>query len=118
MIQVVPQMRVLLCVDPADFRKGIDGLCGICRNVLGRDPFSGYLFLFTNRAKSGIKFLIYDGQGFWLCHKRLSKGRLRWWPSSTASKEALLVTHELQALLFNVNPKHMRYEEFRPVLKP
>jgi len=46
MIQVTPQMRILLAVEPADFRKGIDGLAAVCRQVLKKDPFSE-LFLQT-----------------------------------------------------------------------
>ena len=69
MIQITPQMRILLAVAPADFRKGIDGLAGVCRRVLGSDPFSGYVFVFRNRRATAIKILVYDGQGFWLCQK-------------------------------------------------
>jgi transposase len=79
MIQVAPQMRILLAVEPADFRKGIDGLSQVCRKVLSCDPFSGYIFIFRNKRASAIKILMYDGQGFWLCQKRLSKGRFQWW---------------------------------------
>ncbi len=79
MIQITPQMRILLAVEPVDFRKGIDGLAGICRRVLKPDPFSGYAFVFRNKRGTAIKILVYDGQGFWLCHKRLSTGRFRWW---------------------------------------
>ncbi len=49
MIQLSPNMRVFLHLDPIDFRNGIDGLSGICRNRLKQDPMSGALFLFTNR---------------------------------------------------------------------
>jgi transposase len=72
MIQVTPQMRILLAVQPADFRKGIDGLAQVCRQVLKKDPFSGYVFIFRNKRATAIKVLMYDGQGFWLCQKRLS----------------------------------------------
>ena len=41
MIQITPQMRILLAVEPVDFRKGIDGLAGWCRQVLGSDPLEG-----------------------------------------------------------------------------
>ena len=41
MIQITPQMRILLAVQPVDFRKGIDGLAGVCRMTLLSDPFSG-----------------------------------------------------------------------------
>jgi transposase len=60
MIQVTPQMRILLAAEPVDFRKGIDGLVGVCRNVLKTDPFCGYVFIFRNKRGSAIKVLMYD----------------------------------------------------------
>lgn len=71
MIQVTPHMRILVAVEPADFRKGIDGLAAVCRAVLRQDPFSGGVFVFANRRRQAIKILVYDGQGFWLCQKKL-----------------------------------------------
>ena len=79
MIQVTPQMRILVATEPADFRKGIDGLARLCKEELKRDPFGGGVFVFRNRRATAIKALVYDGQGFWLCHKRLSSGRFCWW---------------------------------------
>lgn len=101
MIQITPQMRLLLAVEPADFRKGIDGLAQVCRQVLDEDPFSGCVFIFRNRKASAIKILMYDGQGFWLCQKRLSKGRFDWWPSNSISFSRQLAVHELQLLIWN-----------------
>ena len=103
MIQVTPQMRILVAVEPADFRKGIDGLARVCRDVLGQDPFSGYVFVFGNRCRKAIKVLIYDGQGFWLCQKRLSKGRFPWWPQSRSATTAL-EAHQLGVLLSGGDP--------------
>ncbi len=60
MIQITPHMRIMLAVEPADFRKGIDGLSGICRKVLHEDPFGGSVFIFRNRTGTSIKILIYD----------------------------------------------------------
>ena len=104
MIQVTPQMRILLAVDAVDFRKGIDGLARICRDVLSSDPFSGCLFVFRNRRGSAIKILMYDGQGFWLCQKRLSEGRFNWWPDNNRERLSRLAVHELQLLIWNGNP--------------
>jgi len=104
MIQLTPQLRILVAVEPADFRKGIDGLARVCKEVLKADPFSGYVFVFRNRRATAIKALAYDGQGYWLCQKRLSVGRFRWWPSSATEAAQLLDAHELQVLLAAGNP--------------
>ncbi len=114
MIQLTPQMRILLAVQPADFRKGIDGLSQVCRKVLSSDPFSGYLFIFRNKKATAIKMLMYDGQGFWLCQKRLSKGRFDWWPDEKSSLKQLAV-HELSLLIWNGD---FRKAQIAPLWKP
>ncbi len=108
MIQITPQMRLLVAVEPADFRRGIDGLSRLCRAELGEDPFSGAVFAFRNRRKTAVKLLVYDGQGFWLCHKRLSSGRFRWWPSSAGETVTALQAHELQVLLQGGDPRRTK----------
>jgi transposase len=101
MIQVTPQMRVLVAVEPADFRCGIDGLARRVRAELGGDPFGGALFVFRNRRATAVKLLVYDGRGFWLCQMRLSSGRFRFWPEAPrgAGPAQALEAHELQVLL-------------------
>ena len=54
MIQLTSQMRILLAVEPADFRKGIDGLAQLCRQRLQADPLSGALFVFANRRRERV----------------------------------------------------------------
>jgi len=108
MIQLTPQMRVLVAVEPADFRRGIDGLAQRCRAVLKSDPFSGAVFVFRNRRKTAIKILVYDGQGFWMCHKRLSSGRFRYWPTSAQEAAMPLQAHEMQVLLRGGDPQGTR----------
>jgi len=103
MIQITPHMKILVATKPVDFRKGIDGLAGICRRML-TDPFSGHVFVFRNRPGTSIKILIYDGQGFWLCQKRLSKGRFKWWPKKNDAHLNQLAAYELQMLIANGNP--------------
>jgi len=104
MIQITPHMRILVAVEPVDFRKGIDGLSRLCRVELKTDPFAGHLFVFRNRRKTAIKILTYDGQGFWICQKRLSNGRFKWWPDAGAEGLEALQAHELLTLLWNGNP--------------
>ena len=72
MIQMTPQMRLLVAVEPVDFRRGIDGLARVCRETLSADPYSGTVFVFRNRRGTAIKVLAYDGQGFWLCQNQPS----------------------------------------------
>ena len=104
MIQITPQMRILVAVEPTDFRRGIDGLARVCKEVLLQDPFNGWVFVFRNRLATALKILFYDGQGFWLCHKRLSNGRFRCWPApGTATKT--LSAHQLQVLLAAGDPE-------------
>jgi len=116
MIQITPHMRILIAVEPVDFRKGIDGLAGLCRKVLNADPFSGKVFVFGNRRKTAIKILLYDGQGFWMFQKRLSKGRFQWWPKQSDHRLHPLATHELQLLIWNGNPsKSDVTPDWRPI---
>ncbi len=104
MIQVTPQMHVVVAVEPADFRRGIDGLARLCKEVLKHDPFSGWVFVFRNRRATAIKALVYDGQGFWLCHKRLSSGRFPWWPSHRKEPALILAAYQVQVLFSAGNP--------------
>lgn len=100
MIQVTAQMRILVAVEPADFRRGIDGLARMAKQELASDPFSGAVFVFRNRRATAVKILVYDGQGFWLCHKRLSTGRFRFWPTvDDRAPKRVLEAHQLQVLL-------------------
>lgn len=112
MIQITPQMQIFVSLEAIDFRKGIDGLAAACRQRLQNDPFSGSLFLFRNREKNSLKILVYDGQGFWLCTKRLSKGRFHWWPDHIESNCSIEIeAHELQTLIWNGNPRSASFSE-------
>lgn len=98
MIPTSPTMRILVAIQPVDFRRGIDGLAALCRQQLEQDPMSGCAFVFRNRTGSAIKILLYDGQGYWLCQKRLSQGRFKHWPSGDGPSRGL-ESHQLQVLL-------------------
>jgi transposase len=116
MMQLTPQMRILVAVEPVDFRRGIDGLCALCRQALGSDPLSGTVFVFRGRRGTAIKILAYDGQGFWLCQKRLSRGRFRYWPHANGAVKRELLAHQLQVLLAGGDPEATRAApQWRPI---
>jgi transposase len=116
MLQITPQMRILVAVEPVDFRNGIDGLVRVCQEALGQDPFRGSLFAFRNRRGTALKVLIYDGQGFWLCQKRLSQGRFRFWPTGAKQPTMALAAHQLQVLLSAGDPQATKAApDWRPI---
>lgn len=110
MLQITPHMKVLVAVHAVDFRKGIDGLVALCKNELKQDPFAGTVFVFRNRRANAIKVLLYDGQGFWLCQKRLSEKKFRFWPKSDSSSDSIsarvtsLAASQLSVLFSAGNP--------------
>jgi transposase len=105
MLLIAPQQRILLAIAPLDFRKGMDAMMALCRQQLETDPLTGILFVFTNRRRTAIRTLCYDGQGIWVCQKRFSQGRLSWWPAETEGRERELAARQLQILLWNGNPE-------------
>ena len=110
MLQLTPQTKIFLAIENIDGRRGIDGIAAACRQQLGQDPFSGALFLFRNRTATMLKILSYDGQGFWLCTKRLSKGKFTWWPTSS-DPVCHLSASKLQILLWNGDPSQAKIPE-------
>ena len=103
-IQVAPQMRILVAIESVDLRKGIDGLARLCQEKLQADPFSGGLFVFRSRRGTSIRILVYDGQGFWMAQKRLSKGRFVWWPTGKEATRSLQA-HQAQLLMAAGDPE-------------
>lgn len=88
--------RIYFACQTFDFRMGIDGFAAVCRRYFNQEPFAGHCFIFRNRRKTAVKILLYDSGGFWLLHKRLSKGQFTEWPKTPDSKVS---AHELNRLL-------------------
>ena len=105
MIQVPANATVVVMHEPMSFRNGIEGTAGVARAVLRQEPMDGALFVFRNKQGHMLRILYYDGSGFWLCTKRLSKGRFSSWPKGDGKSlcSALLV-RELQVLLWGGDP--------------
>jgi len=118
MLQITPQQTIFVAVQAVDFRRGIDGLAALCRSRLNQDPFSGALFVFTNRQRTSVKIIVYDGQGYWLCQKRFSQGKLAWWPTATHSPSHELLASQLQILLYQGSPEGAKIPPDWRKLKP
>ena len=103
MLQITPQHQLFQAVEPVDFRNGVDGLKALCQRQWSADPFHGHVFIFRNRLGTAIKLLTYDGNGFWLCQKRFSSGKLKWWPR-TAEEASAVRAVELLIMLQQGNP--------------
>jgi transposase len=74
MLSIPPTVPIFVYTQPADLRKGFDGLSGIVRQEFRADPLDGSLFLFVNRRRDRLKILHFDGTGFWLYYKLLEAG--------------------------------------------
>ena len=103
MIHLTADTHILIAIAPADFRQGIDGLAAVCRYKLSANPRSGSVFVFINRNKTMVRSLSYDGTGFWLMTKRLSKGKFLHWPVSNQNIEPF-IAKQLRQLLLNSDP--------------
>lgn len=102
MIYLTANTQILLATQPADFRCGIDGLAAICRLQLQQQPDGGSVFVFINRSKTMIRALSYDGSGFWLMTKRLSRGKFSGWPGGKAPISTLAAS-DLKKMLTGGN---------------
>jgi transposase len=101
MIHLTADTHILIAIAPADFRQGIDGLAATCRYKLSVNPSLGTVFVFINRNKTMVRALTYDGTGFWLMTKRLSKGKFQNWPISNKIIEPIIAKQLRQLLCDN-----------------
>ncbi len=112
MIQVPPNASVVVMHESISFRSGIDGTAAVARLVLQKEPMDGAIFVFRNRQRHMLRVLYYDGSGFWLCTKRLSKGRFSAWPAGDGTKPSSpLLARELQVLLGGGDPASCAFPE-------
>lgn len=99
MLTCPPSVKIFLAPVGTDMRKGFDGLTEAARDVIGRDPLSGHLFVFTNRRRNRVKILFWDGSGLWVCAKRLEKGTFAWPEVEVGRSSVELRSEELALLL-------------------
>jgi transposase len=91
MLTFSPTQRIYLAIEPVDMRKHFDGLWALASEKLQEDPFSGSLFVFTNKSHDRLKILFWDGSGVWVLAKRLEcQWSLENRPGVVTSKPATL----------------------------
>jgi transposase len=107
MLSLSDARRYFLYRKQADMRKGFDGLCGLVRQELGKDPLSGDIFIFFNRRRNQVKLLLWERDGFSLYHKRLERGTYEL-PSVHLNTSSEINIQELLLILQGISLKHIR----------
>lgn len=103
MLSITRFHRCYLYRGITDMRKGVDGLSGLVRNELGKDPMSGELYVFFCRARRRVKLLLWDQDGFALYQKRLEKGTFEMIDSNDIHQS--ITAEQLNFILAGVNLK-------------
>ena len=103
MIQISAHTPIFIGLDPIDFRCGIDKLSIISEQTSALDAKCGALFIFRNRQGTSFKLLMFDGTGFLLCQKRLSQGKVKYWPET--EDEAALLAESVLLILRGDDPR-------------
>jgi transposase len=101
-------VRIYLCVQPADMRRGFDTLAASVKEFLRHDPFSGNLFLFISRGKDRMKILYWERDGFCLWYKRLEEGVFKLPSIKDAGASVELKATELAMLLEGIDLKSIK----------
>jgi transposase len=92
----------------ADMRKGFDGLSGLVRDHMGKDPLDGSVYIFVNRRRDRIKLLVWDRTGLALYYKRLEAGTFEL-PSQHSSGGGITVEWEVLLLMLEgISLRHIK----------
>jgi transposase len=91
--------RYYLYTQSTDMRKSFDGLSGMVRNVLGRNPLDGDVYVFQNRTRTIIKLLVWDRTGYSIYSKRLERGTFECPQRSSTEPGADLSWEELVMIM-------------------
>lgn len=113
MLSIGPTTRVYLRPGRTDLRLGFDGLYQLVRTVMGEDPQSGSVFAFCNRSRTRLKLLAWDGDGLWVCAKRLESGTFTWTADGPVDP---ITAAELWALVSGLQTSGWRRNWRKPIL--
>ena len=100
MLSISSQVKIFLAAQPADMRKGIDGLAALVSQSLALDPLCGHLFVFRNRRANRVKLLYWDRDGYALWQKRLESGSFRF-PAARPGQTSVTVSAAEWAMLLD-----------------
>ena len=109
MLSLPASVRIFLCLEIADMRRGFDGLAAMVTELLKDDPLSGHMFVFRNRRRDRVKILYWDRDGYALWYKRLEKGTFKF-PAVTSnrSQRVEVKASDLMMLLDGVDLRSVR----------
>jgi transposase len=107
MLSITRIYRCYLYRTRTDMRKGVDSLCGLVRNELGKDPLGGELFVFFNKSKNHIKLLFWEQDGFSLYQKKLERGSYEL-PEGTGTHHSISSDH-LNLILQGISLKSVQH---------
>lgn len=112
MIGLAHGVKIHLCTEPTDMRRGFDGLSGMIVSLLEQDPLSGHLFVFRNRNRDKLKILYWDSDGLAIWYKRLEQGTFQF-PTDGKPKDQLtagveITTSELSLLLGGIDLRSVK----------
>jgi transposase len=106
MLTLPPSVRLFVCTQPTDMRRGFDRLAMMVQTILEQDPFSGHLFVFRSRRADRVKVLYWDRDGYAIWYKRLEKGTFRF-PEHLADGAELRAS-DLAMLLEGIDPTQVK----------
>jgi transposase len=112
MLTLPPSVHIFLAAGATDLRKGFDGLAGLARERLRRDPLSGHVFVFCNGRRTRVRLLVWDGTGLWLMTKRLESGTFPWPRVAPGESSVTLRSEELAMLLGGLHVDVLRRPKF------
>jgi hypothetical protein len=117
MLKLEENQKVFVAIAPVDFRQGIDRLKQYCKDQIKRDPQSGAMFIFKNKRNFSIKILFYDGEAFWLCMRRLSRGKIPWWPVANGKYRSLSIAEVNKLLGHQSSEGEVNSEDWKKLIQ-
>ena len=99
-------VRIFVCTQPVDMRRGFDGLALLARDMLHQDPLSGALLIFAGRRRDRLKALWWDRNGYCILYKRFHKATFEFpVPSEADSGMSVRIDGQKLAALLAGQPK-------------